>query len=172
MSGPCRPPHIPLPCLLCVNRDESGATVLSGSWLQVGSVHRENKRRRRPSRRGRERVSFRSSLGCVYQKPAPLQPSGPSFISPPSEPFTPWRGRPPWSSACIFPQASCSCQMLPPSYHAFSKEARVPALALPGLPLSAVATVCLFTCSSPSHPSLPPFFFVVKSILPVTKSLY
>lgn len=125
-------PHIPLPCLLCVNRDESGiqsSPAAGCRWAPSTGRMREGGGRLDVAGKG---CLSRFSPAVFTQKPAPLQPSGANFIlnRPPllSEPITPWRGLPPWSSACIFPQASCSCQMLPPSYHAFSKEARVPAL--------------------------------------------
>lgn len=125
-------PHIPLPCLLCVNRDESGiqsSPAAGCRWAPSTGRMREGGGRLDVAGKG----SFQVLSGCVYPEartsaalrgqlhPEPRPP-------PLSEPITPWRGLPPWSSACIFPQASCSCQMLPPSYHAFSKEARVPAL--------------------------------------------
>lgn len=124
----------------------------------MGSVHRENKRRRRPSRRGRERVSFQVLSGCVYPEArtsAALR--GQLHPDPPQRTLHPLE-RTASVELCLHLPASIllmpnAASQLP----RLLQRGQGPSLALPGLPLSAVATVCLFTCSSPSHPSSPFF---------------
>ena len=91
-------PHIPLPCLLCVNRDESGiqsSPAAGCRWAPSTGRMREGGGRLDVAGKG----SFQVLSGCVYPEartsaalrgqlhPEPRPP-------PLSEPITPWRGLP------------------------------------------------------------------------------
>ena len=142
-------PTSPLPCLVWTGTVHR--TVLSGSWLQVSSIHGEKE-----GGGGHPDVAGKGRLFQVLpaaRTSAALR--GQFHPEPASECFTPWRALSPWSSACIFPQASCSCQrcLLPPGYYAFSKVARVPALLSLVSPLSSSWGLQLHLSSS--HPPSP-----------------
>ena len=147
--GRCRPPHIPT-SLPCVNRDGSAAQSSPAAGRWAPSTGR--------SSGGRPDVAGKGRLFQVL--PAARTSAalgGQLHPEPASERFTPWRALSPWRSACIFPQASCSCQrcLLPPGYYAFSRAARVPALLSLVSPLSSSWGLRLHPSSS--HPPSPFF---------------
>ena len=113
--GRCRPP--PHPTSLPALREQGWVrhTVLSGSWLQVGSVHRENERRRRPSRRGRERVFPGSLRLCLPRSPHLCSPQGPTSS---------WTAPPPPSANPSPPGEDCLRGALPASSHKHPAHAK------------------------------------------------
>lgn len=153
-------PHIPLPCLLCVNRDESGiqsSPAAGCRWAPSTGRMREGGGRLDVAGKG----SFQVLSGCVYPEArtsAALR--GQLHPEPPPPPQRTHHPLERTASVELCLHLPTSILLMP---NAASQLPRLlqrgqgPSLALPGLPLPAVATVCLCTCSSPSHPSSPFF---------------